>query len=617
MSRLPLLSCEAIGKRFGLEPLFERLSFALFEGDRVGLVGPNGSGKTTLLRVLAGLEEPDEGTRSQRKLLRIGYVPQDPLFDGGKSVEEILLGALEGLPLQPAEVAGRVAATLGRAGFADPGARVATLSAGWRKRLAVAAALVTDPEVLLLDEPTNHLDLDGILWLEGLLGGGGPAYLVVSHDRYFLEHVTGRLLELNRCYPDGLFQAEGSYSGFLLQREEFLRAQASYQETLANRVRREVEWLRRGAKARTRKGAARVKVAGQLIQELEEMRGRAVTATAGIELTASDRKSKRLLVATGLVRTLSGRRVLDGVSLTLTPGTRLGLVGASGSGKSTLLDLLEGRQEPDGGNIERADRLRVARFAQGREELDETATLRRALAPEGDGVVFRERPVHVASWAKRFLFRSEQLETAVGRLSGGERARILIARLMLRPADILLLDEPTNDLDIPTLEVLEENLADFPGALVLVTRDRFLLERVATSILALDDGGRGTFYADYEQWEEARERQARAGRAAEGETRRAARRAEGEAAGSAAPGGLRRLTYLEKREWEEMEARILEAEEGLGAAERAMEDPAVASDPAALLARHQSLEAARAEVERLYARWAELEAKQAATDGGE
>lgn len=603
MSRPLLVSCEGIGKAYGVQPLFESLCFSLAEGDRVGLVGPNGSGKTTLLKILAGLDSPDAGTRSARKLLRLGYVPQDPTFPEGATVEEIVRAGLT--PDDP-ETAGRVAATLGRAGLADPRQTVALLSAGWRKRLAIARELVGGPDLLLMDEPTNHLDLEGILWLEDLLAAEVPAYLVISHDRYFLENVTDRVLELNPCYPQGLFEADGSYSAFLLKREEFLRSQAASQEVLANKVRREVEWLRRGPKARTRKSSARIKAVGLMIGELAAAQARAVTATAGIEFTASGRQSKKLLLARDLAKTMGDRRVLEGLNLTLTPGMRLGLLGASGSGKSTLLDLLAGRLAPDGGEIERADGLRVVRFSQDREGFDPALSLRRTLAPEGDAVVYRDRSVHVVSWAKRFLFRAEQLETAVGRLSGGERARVCIARLMLEPADLLLLDEPTNDLDIPTLEVLEESLVEFPGALVLVTRDRFLLDRVSTAILALDGAGGAVFYADVAQWEAARADREAADREAQAPAPRPA---------PAAPPprvarGLKRLTYQEQREWEQMEETILAAETALTECQTAVEDPAVASDPAALRARWEALESARAEVARLYARWAELEVKQ-------
>ncbi len=600
MSRSPLLSCQEIRKAYGLQVLFEGLSLTLFEGDRVGLVGPNGSGKTTLLRILAGIEAPDGGTRSQRRGTRLGYVPQDPTFSEDRTVEAILAEAASSDGLEAFAGAGRIAEMLGRAGFTDPSQRVTALSGGWKKRLAIARELIKAPDILLMDEPTNHLDVEGILWLEDLLTTGTPAYLVVSHDRYFLERVARRMLELNRCYPTGAFQVEGRYSDFLLRREEALREQATYQESLANRVRREVEWLHRGAKARTRKAQARIKQAGRLIQELQEVAARAATATAGIDFTASQRRSKKLLVARDLSKAVGPRRIVEGLDLTLTPGMRLGVLGPNGSGKSTLLKVLAGALAPDGGHIERADGLRVVCFDQGREALDSAASLRRALAPEGDAVVYQGNSVHVVSWAKRFLFRPEQLETPVGRLSGGEQARILMARLMREPADLLILDEPTNDLDIPTLEVLEESLLEFQGGLVLVTRDRFLLERVSTLILALDGAGGALFFSDYAQWEAAQPGEPAAPRAGMAPSRAPAREAD----------GPKRLTYLEKREWEQMEQTILAAEAGLAACQEALEDPAVATDPVALQRRFEAREAARAEVERLYARWAELEGKQ-------
>ncbi|MDP9122500.1 MAG: ABC-F family ATP-binding cassette domain-containing protein, partial [Acidobacteriota bacterium] len=569
-----------------------------FEGDRVGLIGPNGSGKTTLLRILAGIEEPDRGTRSVRRLLRIGYVAQDPVFAAEHTVLEVLRQALEASGGEEGEAASRLGSALARAGFTQPEQRVGTLSGGWRKRLAIARELIRAPDVLLLDEPTNHLDLEGILWLEGLLGSEPLAYLVVSHDRSFLENVAGRMLELNRVYARGLLAAEGRYSDFLLQRDELLRNQAEYQATLANKVRREVAWLQRGAKARSTKAKARKNEAGRLIEELDEWRGRAAQGPAGIDFTASGRRTRRLLAARGLVKDLGGRRVLDGIDLQLTAGVRLGLLGPNGSGKTTLLSLLAGTLEPDAGEIERALHLKIVLFDQNRESLDPGLPLRRALAPEGDSVVYRDRSLHVAAWAKRFLFRGEQLDTPVGRLSGGERARILIARLMLQPADLLILDEPTNDLDIPTLEVLEESLTEFPGALILVTHDRLLLNEVATEILALDGAGRGVSFADYAQWEAAH-RSAPAPRRAAGPDK----------APPGRPAPARRLSYRDQREWEQMEAKILEAEAAAAACEQAVGDPAVAVDPAALSDRCLALDLARAEVERLYARWAELEAK--------
>ena len=592
-----------MGKAHGPRSLFEGLSFGLFEGDQVGLVGPNGAGKSTLLRILAGIELPDRGQRSLRSGLRVGYVPQDPVFPPEGTVEDVLTAVLPSL--DEYERAGRIALVLGRAGFADGRGEVAGLSGGWLKRLAIARELASEPDVLLMDEPTNHLDVEGILWLEGLLGARARACLVVSHDRYFLEHVATRMLEVNRIYPSGLFETDGRYSEFLTRRDEFLRGQAAYEESLANTVRREIEWLRRGAKARSTKAKGRIKEADRLIEELGDARARAVTRTADIDFTASGRRSRRLLVARGLAKSLGGRALVRGLDLIITPGTRVGLMGPNGSGKTTLLNVLAGALAPDAGTIEPAEGLRIVRFEQQRPGLDPELSLRRALAPEGDTVTFQGRTLHVAAWAKRFLFPPEQLEVSVGRLSGGEQARIHIARLMREPADLLILDEPTNDLDIPTLDVLEESLTTFEGGLVLVTHDRFMLDRVATGIVALDGRGGAEKFADYAQWEAERRTASRKDARAAELTPSSHQRGEGEKA----KGRGKRLGYLEQRELDTMEATILEAETAWEACRRAAEDPAIASDPAALQARYAELETARAEVDRLYARWGELTAK--------
>jgi ATP-binding cassette subfamily F protein uup len=502
MARPLLLSCQAVSKAFGTRSLFDDLSFGLLEGDQAGLVGPNGSGKSTLLKILVGLETPDRGTRSLRGGVRVGYVPQDPVFPAARTVADVVLAALT--HVDEDDRPSRLAQALGRAGFADGRAEIDTLSGGWRKRLAIARELAAAPDILLMDEPTNHLDVDGILWLEGLLAERARACLVVSHDRYFLEHVATRMLELNRAYPAGLFEAQGRYSEFLARRDEFLRGQAAYQESLANTVRREIEWLRRGAKARSTKAKGRIQEAERLIDELADSRARSLSATAGIDFISSQRRTRRLVVARGVTKSLGGRRLVSGLDLIITPGTRVGLIGPNGSGKTTLLNVLAGRLPPDAGDVEHAEGLRIVRFEQERGGLDPAQSLRRALAPEGDAVIWQGRSVHVHSWAKRFLFRPEQLEVPVGRLSGGEQARILIARLMREPADLLVLDEPTNDLDIPTLEVLEDSLAEFDGGLILVTHDRFMLERVSTVILALDGQGGTSTFADYAQWEAAR-----------------------------------------------------------------------------------------------------------------
>jgi ATP-binding cassette subfamily F protein uup len=594
-----ILSVQGISKAFGSAPLFTDLSLAISEHDRVGVVGPNGCGKSTLLRILAGIETPDRGTRALRRLARVGYVPQDPTFPAGTTAEQVVAAAVTEDVKDADEAALRVAKALSRAGFVAPATPIETLSGGWAKRLAIVRELARAPDVLLLDEPTNHLDLAGIVWLETLLRVERCAYLVVSHDRWFLENVAGRMVEINRIYPSGLFETTGRYSDFLERRDDALREQAAYQETLANRVRGEIAWLRQGAKARTTKQQARIAQAGALIDELTAVQDRSLAPKAGIAFNASGRQTRRLVVATGVGKDRGGRTIVGGLDLVLSPGMHIGLLGANGSGKSTLLQLLAGTLAPDRGTVEHAEGLRIVHFDQHRGGLDPAWSLRKALAGDADSVVYQDRAVHVASWCKRFLFRFEQLGQPVGQLSGGERARVHIARLMLAPADLLLLDEPTNDLDIPTLEVLEESLSEFPGAIVLVTHDRLLLDRVATSLLALDGKGGVEAFADLAQWQGAEA-------AAEAVPKAGPDRLAPARATSAA----KRLSYHEQREWEQIEAAILAAEETLAACRAGLEDPRVVSDAAEVARRYAATEAASARVDALYARWSELDAKQ-------
>jgi len=600
MPRPLLLSCEGVSKSFGGPPLFERLTFALHDGDRVGLVGPNGAGKSTLLKILGDVEIPDSGTCSRRKNIRVGYVPQTPVFAPGTSAAEIVAEAVatDGR-LDDHERDERVRLALGKAGFNDPDVPTDALSGGWRARLAIARALARAPDVLLLDEPTNHLDIESILWLESLLRNESGAFVVVSHDRYFLERVARRILEISRLHASGLFHVTGSYADFLEARDEALSNQAAYRDTLAGLVRREVAWLRRGAKARTSKSKARIQSAERSIAQLENSRARGAVSTVGLEFTPSGRKTKRLWSGEGLRIALGGATIVDGLDLFLAPGMRCGVLGPNGSGKTTLLRTIVGEVAPASGTIQRAEALRVVYFPQNRDALDPALTLKRALAPEGDSVIYRDRALHVASWAKRFLFHPGQLETPVSRLSGGERARIVLARMMLQPADLLVLDEPTNDLDIPALEVLEEALLEFPGALVLVSHDRHLLDRVSTQVVALDGQGGARHYASYGQWEANRPPQAPPRR----DTQRAS-------TPKAPRSGGRRLTYLEQREWDRMEATVLDAEARVAEARRRAEDPSIATDAGMLQKRLAELGDLQAQVNRLYARWAELDEKQ-------
>jgi len=598
----PILNAQNITKQFGAVPLFRGISLTVEDGDRIGLIGPNGAGKSTLLAVLAGQVEPDAGEVAARKRARAAYVPQDSVFEAGLSVRAVLERAITSAHVQENEREGRIRELAGRTGFVSLEAEAASLSGGWRKRLAIAEAIVSEPDVLLLDEPTNHLDVAGIEWLEELLAGTSLAVVTVSHDRYFLESTCTQIIELNRVYAEGLLRVKGNFSKFLEDKQAYLEAQNRQMESLRNRVRTEIEWLRRGPKARTTKSKARIDTANAMIGQLAGMNARTASGTAGIDFAASQRKTKRLVEFDNVACSVGGRSLFRNLNFALVAGSKVGLVGPNGSGKTTLLRLLRGEIEPVFGSVRRADALRLVYLSQMR-EVDENVTLRRALAPEGDSVIHNGRPVHVASWAARFLFTGEQLNQPVKNLSGGERARVLIARLMLQPADVLLLDEPTNDLDIPTLEILEDNLLEFPGALVLVTHDRYLLNRVATTVLGLDGKGRIAQFADFAQWETWMEQ--------EDEPERIAAEPKPDSANPAGTSNAARkkLSYLEAREYATLEQRVEASDARLAAARARVEDPSIAANPAALQEALAELATAQLENEQLYGRWAELSEK--------
>jgi ATP-binding cassette subfamily F protein uup len=621
----PILNAQSVTKQFGATPLFKNISLTVEDGDRIGLIGPNGAGKSTLLAVLAGQVEPDSGEVAVRKRARAAYVPQDSRFAPGLTIRQVLEQALAAAHVNEAEREGRLRELTGRAGFADLNAEASSLSGGWRKRLAITEAMVIEPEVMLLDEPTNHLDLAGIEWLEELLRSSSFAAVTVSHDRYFLEATSSQIVELNRVFADGLFRVKGTFSRFLEEKQAYLESQSRQQESLRNQVKTEIEWLRRGPKARTTKSKARIDTANEMIGQLKAMDARTTVNTAGIDFEASQRKTKRLVEFDNVALAVPAsteepekneRLLFTGLNFVLTAGMKVGLVGPNGSGKTTLLRLLRGEIEPAEGTIKRAEALRMVYFSQMR-ELDENLTLRRALAPEGDGVIHQGRTVHVASWAARFLFTGEQLNQPVRNLSGGERARVLIAKLMLEPADVLLLDEPTNDLDIPTLEILEENLLDFPGALVLVTHDRYLLNRVSSTVLGLDGRGNTGRFADYAQWEDWLEEQDEQEKSGSELQRKTARRADGSSSAqqtgtnsaNSANSARKKLSYLEAREFAAIEHRVEQSDARLAAARDRVEHPDVATNAAALQDALLELDAAQHENDGLYARWAELTEK--------
>ncbi len=590
-----IFSYKSIYKTYGETPVFEDLSVNFTSTERLGLIGGNGSGKSTLLKIMAEKDSPDKGDKFLKSFTKLIYLPQEDELEPDKTVEETLIDGLANEKIDDQERYRRVKKILGVAKFEDESQKCSTLSGGWRKRLAIARSLTLEPDLFLLDEPTNHLDINGILWLEDLLKKAAFAFVVVSHDRCFLENVSHKVMELGKFYPEGQFTINGGYNKFVKHRQTFIEGQLKQEEVLSNKMRRETEWLGQGAKARTTKAKYRINQAEKMRLELGMLKTRNRQNTrVDIDFDSTQRKTKQLLVCHNVGKSIQGKKLFGNINIKLLPGTRLGLMGENGSGKTTFMNLLENRLEPDEGEIKSADKLRVAVFDQNREKLDPDVTLKKALSPAGDSLIYKDRSIHVVSWAKRFLFTPDQLTLPIKRLSGGEKARILIANLMIQPADILLLDEPTNDLDIPSLEILEDSLIDFPGAVVLVSHDRFLLDRVTNKILYLDGKGGSDIFADYTQCLDQQKNKIK------DKKDKADKVHKKKKANS-------NFSYKHKFELEHIEKKILSAESEMEELQLKTEAPEIVSNPEELTKVCSELQKIQENVDKLYARWEELE----------
>ncbi len=602
-----LVSAHELRKAFAARPLFDELTFSIESGEKIGLIGPNGAGKSTLLRILAGQISPDEGTLSMKRGVRIGYLEQVPTFTKGAT---ILSGILEGAQKAPGEheweTEAKAYEAMSRLSLdSEMGLTgetlIETLSGGVKKRVALAREIVKDPDLLLLDEPTNHLDVESIVWLEEFIANAPFAVLTITHDRAFLQAIGDRILELDRRNDGGLLSVRGTYADYLDIKSQNMASQEKREVIMKNTLRRETEWLRQGAKARTTKQQARIKRQGELKSEVEEITTRNQSRTARLDFQGAERNPKKLLEAKKISKSLGGKPLFKDFDLLLTPGSRIGLLGRNGAGKSSLIRVLLGIDQPDSGEVFRSDNLTVAYFEQNRESLDPKVSLVKTICPSGDYVDFRGGRVHIKSYLDRFLFEPGQMEMAVGKLSGGEQSRILIAKLMLKEANLLVLDEPTNDLDMVTLSVLEDCLTDFKGAVLLVSHDRYFLDQVSTKIVAFP--GLLSFVG-IEQWENWRS----------SEQKKEIKESRSSASASTSPGtgssksspSKRKLGFKEQRELETMEQTIHEVETQLGALAAESELPENASNATKLGKIAAEMSALQSEIERLYMRWSEL-----------
>ena len=626
-----LLGVRELQARFGARPLFDNVSFTVAEGDRVGLIGPNGAGKSTLLRILAGDLAPDGGEVSRRRGLRLGRLAQVPTFtDGATVLQTIREGLLAANGAQDAsaheedwEIETRLEALMSKleldgqgATGVGPDSLIEDLSGGWKKRVALARELARRPELLLLDEPTNHLDAESIEWLERFLSSARLATLTITHDRVFLQRTTNRILELDRRNTDGLLSVDGNYEAYVRVKAETMHSQERREIVLRNTLRRETEWLRRGPPARSTKQQARIERAGDIASEVADLGERNVQRSVSLDFQTAERRPRKLVEALQISKSYGDRTVFSGVDIRLTPGTRIGLLGQNGCGKSTLIRVLLGHEAPTAGTVKQVDGLQIAYFQQNRDALDPESTPANTVCPDGDFVLFRGARIHVRGYLDRFLFSHDQADMPVRNLSGGEQSRLLLAQLMLQPAQLLVLDEPTNDLDLATLGILEDTLTEFDGAVLLVSHDRYFLSQVATTILAFDVDAETpsapaqiVSFSDLSQWEQWRADKPKDARGSKRESG-----AAGASASStdAASGKKKRLSYKEQREFDGMEAAIAAAEAALQTATAESESPKHASNAPRLLELFAAVAAKQTEVDRLYARWAELEQKQKA-----
>jgi ATP-binding cassette subfamily F protein uup len=634
---MPYITLDQASLAYGHYPLLDHADFQLDPGERVGLIGRNGAGKSSLLKVIAGDSKLDDGTLWRAPNARVAYVPQEPVLEPTHTVFEAVaegLGDLQKILLEYHQVShsmgnpdadldqlmarmqvlqheldarqgwqsqSKVDAALSRLEL-DPDALISTLSGGWRKRVALGRALVAEPEVLLLDEPTNHLDFAAIEWLEELLLGFQGSVLFITHDRRFLDRLATRIVELDRGH---LTDFIGNYTQYLVKKEELLAVEATHAAKFDKVLAQEEAWIRQGIKARRTRNEGRVRRLEQL--RLERAARRERQGNVKLTLDSGERSGKLVAELEHVNKAYGDKVLVKDFSTRILRGDRIGLLGPNGAGKSTLLKMILGELEPDSGTIQRGTNLNVAYFDQMREQLDEEATLADTISPGSEFVQIGNERKHVISYLEDFLFPPQRSRSPVKSLSGGERNRLLLARLFARPANVLVLDEPTNDLDIDTLELLENLLQEFEGTLFLVSHDRAFLENTVTQVIAFEgDGVLDEFGGGYDDWYRYKQQQA-ANLAAE-KTRAAS--APAPAKPAAAKPAANRLSFKENRELEELPGRIEQLEKEQAEINVSLASPDLyRENPEQVKTLQARLDELASAIDAAMQRWEELESK--------
>ncbi|HDZ81893.1 MAG TPA: ATP-binding cassette domain-containing protein [Roseobacter sp.] len=593
MARAPLLQVNEISLTFGGDPVFENMSLVVQTGDRLALVGRNGSGKSTLMKVMAGLVEADNGEVIVGPGVSVGYMEQDPDLTGFETLGDFASHGLDPSEMYKVERAGEGLKF-------DPARPVSTASGGERRRAALARLMASEPELMLLDEPTNHLDIEAIRWLEDELKTTRAAFVIISHDRAFLRELTRATLWVDRGV---VRRQEIGFGGFEAWRDQMWEEEDMQRHKLNRKIKAEARWAVEGISARRKRNQGRVRA----LQDLRAERASQITrqGTAAMALEAGPKSGRKVVEAIGITKAFGDKSILRPFDITIQRGDRIALVGPNGVGKTTLLNMLIGKEQPDCGEIKLGTNLEIALFDQARAQLDGDMTLWDSLTgdPEmrvsgkADQILVRGMPKHVVGYLKEFLFDEGQARAPVRSLSGGEKARLLLAKIMARSSNMLVLDEPTNDLDVETLDLMQELLSTYDGTVLLVSHDRDFLDRVAATTIAMEGDGKATVYAggwtDYlaqrqqDDFDQSVIAKAKAG-------------AKGEKPKAAAQAGL---SFTEKHRLEALPAEIKRLEAEIAKLEELMSDPALYTDNPvkfqkatdALIERNDKLQDAEAE----------------------
>lgn len=599
-----IVSCQNLSHSFGGRTLFENISFGINEKDKIGLIGPNGVGKSTLLKIMLKKIKPDKGDVIHRTGVSFGYLEQQPEFDNSKSWMENVLAVTEDYA--------HAFEWLSKLNLSDIDGdrKFSEFSGGMQKRMALARELAKNPDFLFLDEPTNHLDVDSIIWLEDFLAEQNISFLMITHDRLFLERTCSQILDLDKKNPNFLLNSKTDFATHLENKMMLFEQQKSTLEKKKNTLTRETEWLRRGAQARQTKQKARQQSHGILSEEVKDLKAK--VNIKDIEFDFGEQKGPKKLVEFSHVDFSYGeQKIWHDFNYIVSSKTRLGILGLNGSGKSTLLKMIAGELVPNKGHIKFAENIKISYFEQTKDTIKGQVSVLKNICPQGDYVNFQGEYIFAKSYLERFGFAYEQMDLVAEKLSGGEKSRLRLAQLMLTEAQVLLLDEPTNDLDLETLMALEQSLDSFPGAVILVSHDRYFMDRVSNQILSINNQ-KYEFFSNYFQWENwfvAQSEKEKAGKKSTDTT------IFSEASQSVIDDGGKKITkkkglsYKEEIEFQKMEEVIHQKESELSSLQQEVTSPEVQSHSQKVLEIYKKIEILQDEVESLYERWSHLETK--------